>query len=279
MIRQIATELADRLGVKTQDQALLAALQHEFNYSPFESRAVLETVKDTYLAQLRTPSTLKPGQMVVLAIRADEPPGKPLQECQFVPIVLTIHTPEDLQLRRGSGRQGIARVRRAQLARLAWEAVAQETLLTVEDIAYRILNCGVRTLAADLAYFRQQERTLPLRGQQLDIGRGETHKALAIRLFMERHTYTQIERRIKHTPRAIQRYITDFVAVATMTTTGQTVFEISFLRQISPALVREYQKLYATYNTAGYRERLAEVISPLRAAVSPADTAKGGAQR
>ena len=279
MIRQTETELAARLGVKTQDQALLTALQHEFNYSPFESRAVLVTVKDTYLAQLRTPSTLKPGQMVVLAIRAAEPPGKPLQECQFVPIVITIHTPEDQQLRRESGRQGIARVRRAQLARIAWEAVAQETFLTVEDVAYRILNCGVRTLAADLAYFRKQDRALPLRGQQLDIGRGETHKALAIRLFLERHTYTQIQRRIHHTPRAIQRYITDFVAVATMTTAGQPVFEISFLRQISPALVREYQKLYATYNTAVYRERLAEVISQIRASVSPADTAKGGPRR
>ena len=82
MIRQTETERVNRLAVKTQDQSLSMALKYEFNYSPFESRAVLETVKDTYMAQLRTPSTLKPGQMVVLAIRADEPPGKPLKECR-----------------------------------------------------------------------------------------------------------------------------------------------------------------------------------------------------
>ncbi len=43
--------------------------------------------------------------------------------------------PEDLQLRRGAGRQGIARVRRAQLARLAWEAVAQSAVLAEIDLA------------------------------------------------------------------------------------------------------------------------------------------------
>jgi len=279
MIRQTETERVNRLAVKTQDRALLTALQREFNYSPFESRAVLGTVKDTYMAQLRTPSTLKPGQMVVLAIRADEPPGKPLKECQFVPIVITVHDPEDQRLRQGTGRQGVTRVRRAQLARIAWEAVAQETFLTVEDVAYRILNCGVRTLEEALAYFRTRGQVIPLRGQQLDIGRGETHKMLAVRLFLERHTYTQIKRRINHSPRAIQRYVTDFVAVASMTAAEQTVFEISFLRQISPGLVREYQTLYTEYNTDTHRERLAEVIAQLRSPVQSADTGKKGARR
>lgn len=279
MIRQTETERTNRLAIKTQDRALLTALQREFNYSPFESRAVLETVKDTYMAQLRTPDTLKPGQMVVLAIRADEPPGKPLKECQFVPIVVTVHDPEDHRLRQGTGRQGVQGVRRAQLVRIAWEAVAQETFLTIEDVAYRILNCGVRTLEEDLAYLRAHGKVIPLRGQQLDIGRGETHKVLAVRLFLERRTYTQIHRRINHSPRAIQRYITDFVAVASMTAAEQTVFEISFLRQISPGLVREYQTLYAEYNTDAHRERLAEVIAQFRAPVQSTDIGKKGTPR
>jgi len=74
MIRQTQTEPDARLATKTLDQALLTQLQHQFGHSPFESRAILEVVKETYLGQLRTPGTLKPGQMVVLAIKADEPP-------------------------------------------------------------------------------------------------------------------------------------------------------------------------------------------------------------
>jgi hypothetical protein len=276
MIRQTQTELDARLATKTLEQALLTQLQQQFGHSPFESRAILEVIKGTYLGQLRTPNTLRPGQMVVLAIKADEPPGKPLKECQFVPVVVTIHTPEDDRLRQGAGRRSVAQVRRAQVERMAWEAVAQETYLTVEDLAYRILNCGTRTIEEDLTYFRRQDKEIPLRGQQLDMGRGVTHKVQAVRLFMERKTFTQIQRRINHSYRAIQRYIEDFVAVAVMTTAGQTVFEISFLRRISPALVREYQALYDTYNTEAYRERLAEVIAQFRPGGQVSETPKGG---
>jgi hypothetical protein len=278
MIRQTQTELDARLATKTLDQALLTQLQQQFGHSPFESRAILEVVKETYLGQLRTPNALKPGQMVVLAIKADEPPGKPLKECQFVPVMVTVHTPEDDQLRQGAGRRSVAQVRRVQVERMAWEAVAQETYLTVEDLAYRILNCGPRTIEEDLAYFRRQDKEIPLRGQQLDMGRGVTHKVQAVRLFMERKTFTQIQRRINHSYRAIQRYIEDFVAVAVMTTAGQTAFEISFLRRISPALVREYQALYDTYNTDAYRERLAEAIAQFRPGGQASEIEKGGAR-
>lgn len=276
MIRPTESELEARLASKTLDQALLSELQHQFNYSPFESRAILETVKETYLGQLRTPSTIKPGQMIVLAIKANEPPGKPLKECQFVPIVVTVHASEDNQLRRGAGRQAVARVRRAQIERMAWEAIAQETYLTVEDLAYRILNCGPRTIEEDLAYFREQDQELPLRGQQLDIGRGVSHKVSIVRKLILGKNYTQIQREDHHSPRAIQRYIEDFVAVAVMTTAQLTVFEISFLRRISPALVHEYQALYDEYNTDEHRERLAEIIAQFRSGVQLPEMEKGG---
>ncbi len=277
MIRQPETERATRLNQKTPAQALLTVLQHEFNYAPFESRAILTTVKETYLAQLQTPTALNPGQMVVLAIHASEPPGKPLSACQFTPIGITVHTPADDALRQGAGRRGVAQVRRAQLTRIAWEAVAQDTYLTLEDLAYRILNCGVRTLEEDLAYLRTHGQTVPLRGQQLDIGRGESHKVLAVRLFLERQSYTQIQRRINHTPRAIQRYLSDFVAVTSLLARGQSTFEISFLRQISPGLVREYQSLYTEYNTPAHRARLAEIIAQFRP--TAADGEKKGSPR
>jgi hypothetical protein len=279
MIRQPKAERAEHLATKTQDQALLTALQSEFNYSPFESRAILATVQEIYLAQLCTPDTLKPGQMVTLAIRADEPPGKPLKECQFIPIVITVHAAEDDALRQASGRQGVRQARRQQLERIAWEAMAQDTLLTVEDLAYRILNCGVRTIEEDIAHFQAQERPLPLRGQQMDIGRTVSHKVLAVRLFLERQTYAQIERRINHSAPAIQRYISDFVAVSRMTVAGQTTFEISFVRQLSPALVRQYQALYVQYNTDEHRERLAEVLAQLSPAPQGDGDEKGGTKQ
>jgi len=276
MIRQTDQELANRLSVKSLDQALVNQLRHEFGYSPFESRAILQTVQETYLGQLRSPGQLKPGQMVTLAIKASEPPGKPLQECQFVPIVITVHKSPDDELRRGAGRQGVAQVRRTQIQRMAWEAVAQETYLTVEDLAYRILNCGIRTVTEDLAWFREQDLEIPLRGQQLDIGRGVSHKVQAVELFIQRQPHSQIQRRINHSYLAIQRYIADFVAVAVMTAQDRPLFEISFLRQISPPLVREYQALYDRYNVPQHRERLAEIMARFSPSVSTEEE-KGGA--
>ncbi|HSH78721.1 MAG TPA: DUF1670 domain-containing protein [Herpetosiphonaceae bacterium] len=276
MQRHVQTELEARLATKHLDHVLVTQLQHDFNHSPFESRAILDVVKEAYLSQLRRPDTLQPGQMVVLAIRADEPPGKPLSACRFVPIVVTVHTQADDHLRRAAGRQAVTRVRRAQLMRMAWEAVAQETYLTVEDLAYRILNCGTRTIEDDLAALRRQGQEVPLRGQQVDIGRGLSHKGQAVRLFLERKTYAEIQRRIHHSHAAIQRYLEDFVAVARMTTAGQTIFEISFLRQISPALVRQYQTLYDTYNTDAERVRLAEVVALFHPPVHVAEGEKGG---
>jgi hypothetical protein len=127
-----------------------------------------------------------------------------------------------------------------------------------------------------LAALRAEGHEIPLRGQQLDIGRGVTHKLRAVRLFLERKTYTQIQQQIHHSHRAIQRYVEDFAAVALLTTAEVSVSEISFLRRISPGLVREYQALYDTYNTEAYRARLAEVLAQFSGAGALPATVKGG---
>jgi hypothetical protein len=107
------------------------------------------------------------------------------------------------------------------------------------------------------------------------MGRGVTHKVLAVRLFMERKTFTQIRRRINHSYRAIQRYIEDFHRGGD-DPAGQTVFEISFLRRISPTLVREHQVLYDTYNTDTHRERLAKIMAQFRPGVQVSEAEKEG---
>ena len=263
MIRDECQERRKRLSLKSLDQSLLSELQRGLGCSHFESRAVLATVKETYLARLHPSEYLRPGQMMVMAISADEPPGKPLRECQFKPIVVTVHAEgTDERVRQGAGgRQGIACLRRIQIQRVAWEAVVQGTYLTVEDLAYKVLNCGVRTIEADLARLREEGFEVPLRGQQMDIGRGISHKAKAVELFIQRCSYTQIQQRIRHSFSAIKRYISDFVAVVVMTAAGHSLLEISFLRQISPPLVEEYQRLFDQYNAKEHRQRLAEIIA------------------
>lgn len=263
MIRQPEIERQERLSNKTLDQAALNQLVNEFSCSPFESRAILELMQTTYEQAWQSPSYLKPGQMLVMAICADEPPGKPLKECQFKPIIISLHQAEDEQLRQQfSGREVIPELRRAKLCRIAAEAVAQGTYLTVEDVADLILNCGERTLLRDLAILQERGQVVPLRGQQMDIGRGVSHKVQVIQLALQRQVPSVIARRLHHSLSSVERYLADFSAIATLLAEGWAVETISFVRRVSLALVREYQQLYQQALETDQTEALADLIRP-----------------
>ena len=68
--------------------------------------------------------------------------------------------------------------------------------LTQEDIAAKLLNCSVRTVRRDIKALAKRGVIVPTRGQQKDIGPGVSHKVEAVRLFMERRTYTMEELRL-----------------------------------------------------------------------------------
>jgi hypothetical protein len=150
MIRQPKNEHQQRMAHKRLEQMALQQLQDDFECSPFESRAILEVMSEIFELAWQGPERLKPGQMCVLAVAADEPAGKPLAACRMKPIILTLHSVEDEALRQKiDGRQVIPQLRRAKLQRLAAEALAQDTCLTVEDLAntcpgYPIIRANLR---------------------------------------------------------------------------------------------------------------------------------------
>lgn len=80
----------------------------------------------------------------------------------------------DDNIRLESGYQGVTALRRLQLKRIAEEAKDQGVLLTAEDFAYKVFNCGCRTICPDLKYFRSKRTVIPVRSQQKDIGRALT---------------------------------------------------------------------------------------------------------
>jgi hypothetical protein len=261
MIRQPKIERQQRLARKRMEQMALRQLQDDFECSPFESRAILEALCATFELAWQGPERLKPGQMCVLAVAADEPAGKPLAECRFKPIIVTLHSAEDDALRQQlAGRQVIPQLRRAKLQRLAAEALAQDTCLTVEDLANTIFNCGERTLEADLQHLRQAGTLVPLRGQQADIGRGVSHKGQAIQRALQRQQPSEIARRLHHSLAAIERYLTDFAAIAQLLAEGWPLETIAFVRRVSLGLVREYEALYQQAETPAQRLALADLI-------------------
>jgi hypothetical protein len=185
-------------------------------------------------------------------------------------------------------RHGVAALRQRQMVRMAHEALDQGAVLTAEDFAFRIFNCGLRTISRDLKALADQGIVVPLRSQQKDVGRALSHRVLAVELYLKRHTFTQIRQRIYHSLPAIANYVVTFAVVVAHTRDGHSVDEIAFLMQILPALVRQYQALYEQYNTPEYQGRIDEIIRMVKARgfrprqldseSDPDETEKGGMQ-
>lgn len=265
MIRQPEQERHNRISVKTLDQVFLTRAQEGLSCSLFEAQALTELVKDVYFPWLSQPDAVKAGQLATIAVSAEEPGHKPLADCKMVPVILTLYAGEDdYRYRLEHGRDGVAALRRRQLVRMAHEALDQGALLTAEDFAFRIFNCGLRTISRDLNALADDDIVVPLRGQQKDVGRALTHRMQAVELYLQRYTFTQIQQRMYHSLPSIANYVITFALVVVHTRAGHTVEDIAFLMQISPALVRQYQELYERYNVPAYHPRIDEIIAMVK---------------
>jgi len=265
MIRNKTEEKKKRLSIKTLDQSFRKEAEEGLNCSPIESKALIDIVREIYMPYLHNNQTIHPGQMVIMGIDIDEPPGKPLEKCKFKPVVITKYNGEsDDNVRLGNGYRGVSALRRVQLKRIAEEAKNQGVLLTAEDFAYKIFNCGYRTICRDLKHFRSKGITIPVRSQQKDIGRAITHRVKAVELYIQRKLLTQIAQEMSHSLNAIKNYINKFARVVSLTREGHSVSEIAFIVQISPNLVRKYQGLYEKFNTPEYSERIEEIIAQFK---------------
>jgi len=265
MIRNKTEERKRRLSTKTLDQAFRKEVEEGLNCSPIESKALLDIVKEIYMPYLYDNETIHPGQMVIMGIDIDEPPGKPLGKCKFKPVVITKYNGEpDDNIRLKNGYQGVTALRRLQLKRIAEEAKDQGVLLTAEDFAYKVFNCGYRTTCRDLKYFRSKRIVISVRSQQKDIGRALTHRVRAVELYIQRKLLTQIAQEMRHSLNSIQNYINKFARVASLTKEGHSISEIAFVVQISPNLVKKYQELYEKFNTPEHSERIGEIITQFK---------------
>ena len=267
MIRQPGREQLNRLTAKTLDQVFVMRVKEGLSCSQFGAEALTDLVKEVYFPWLAQPEAIQARQLAMTAVSADEPGHKPLSQCKMVPVVLTLYAgEEDHQYRLSQkGPKGTVALRQRQIERMAQEALDQGALLTAEDFAFRIFNCGLRTISRDLKALTGRDVVVPLRSQQKDAGRALSHRVQAVELYLKRHTFTQIRQRIHHSLPAIANYVVTFAVVVAHTRDGHSVDEIAFLMQISPLLVRTYQELYERYDVPEYRSRIDELIAAVKA--------------
>jgi uncharacterized protein YerC len=253
MINDSSLERWGRLEHKGLDQQFLQEIIKGLNCSPFEAKAVGEAVYRVYGHYFETSPALLPGQVKMQVLAVEARVGQPIAESAQVLVILTVNDEkEDLRVRE---KGGVVALRRHKIERLCREAFDQGGLLTVEDLAYRILNCGERTICRDLAFFRKNDIFIPLRSTVKDIGRTLSHRLLIVKLWAQGKEYSEISRETRHSFNAIQNYVDKFKRAVVLSREGYDTNHISFLLRMSTSLVEKYLELSRTLDFVAHRKK------------------------
>jgi hypothetical protein len=260
-----------RLNLKTQDQTLMRQAMEGAGLTRWEAEVLPKVVEDIYF-QGGINRPWKDGQVRYQCVDIKAGAGRKLSECPLVPTALTVI---DVQKDREVLREhGAVALRRAKLVRIAEEAREQGGVLTQEDLGV-LLSCDERTVRRDIKDLRAQGIHVPTRGFVQDIGPTLSHKAQAIRHWLEGKEPVGVARAINHSLKAVERYLEDFKRVSLLALKGLDATAIARAANLSPALVATYQAMYLEAKAKpnyGYRfQELSQLI-----AGEPADATSDG---
>ena len=257
----------ERLALKNPAEAIIDRVQHDFNLAPMVARTLFEQLRSYFESYYQL--NHETGQLSYLAVSADSPAGRKLEECRRVAVKLSLHTPDDLV----ALSQGIAPLRQVRLLRLTQEAYEQGALLSHEDLAC-LLSSSLATIKRDVRELRQQEFNVPTRGQVKDIGKGVSHKSQIVKDYLAGYTFSEIQWRRQHTIGSIRRYCQDFVKIIRLKHKQFSLADIRRTTGLSERLIKEYLSLYE--QTEPDNDRLQLLLSePHPATETPAEI-KGG---
>jgi len=243
----------DRLAHKQLDQQFTHEVIHGLQCSPFEASAILDTVYHVYDSYFETSGTLKPGQILFQVVSIETSSNSPLSQSKQVTVTLTFDAgSEDLKIRRSGSVQAL---RQHRMQRMCIEAFQQGGLLTIEDLANRLFNCGQRTLSRDLEALHRKGIVLPLRSTIKDMGRSICHRSLIIEEWLQGKEYSEIARNTHHSISSVQNYVSKFKRVIALTEEGYDVHTIAFLVKLSASLVESYHQLYQTVKIMPHRRK------------------------
>lgn len=252
MINNSSLQKWDRLQQKQLDTQFINALIQGMNCSMFEAKAIMNAVYEVYHPFFDNAASMKPGQILFEVVSIENGPTKKLSECKMISVVLTLDAgKDDLEVKR---QQGVIGLRRHRFQRIANEAFQQGGVLTVEDVANRLLNCGERTLCRDIKAFKDQGIVLPLRSIIKDMGKSITHRALIVKEWLLGREYSEIAKRTNHSIEAVSNYIDKFKRVICLAKDNHEVNTIAFLVKLSPQLTQEFYTLYQSIQAVPHRK-------------------------
>ena len=178
-----------------------------------------------------------PGEVVYWAVSAQEPAGKALKDCEMIAASLPYYVPEEDLVPRGTVGNDL---KMRKVLRLASHARTQGALLTLPDLAF-LLGMSVPTIQHAAG---KSAVIVPTRGNMKDIGRGLTHRAEIVRLYVEGYSEADIVRRTGHSYESVGSYVRDFRRVMALADRGLPAAHIRKVTRMSRKLVEAYLALY-----------------------------------
>jgi len=248
-----------RIKIKNVNQQMKSLAVQGTGISPWEADVLVDVIEEVYFSELNT-KELKSDQIKYQCICASEGPGKSLKDCKMVTVVLTLFDEKDKgDFSSNNNKDRSVELRRRRLVRIVEEAKEQGGYLTQEDLS-ELLMCDVRTIRRDTKELKDVGLILPTRGQQKDIGPGITHRAIAIKLWLEGNEPVSVAQHIKHSVEAVENYLQKFKRVAFLKQKGFTDFEIALTVGISVYATKTFSQLYEEYKgKAFFKQRLEEI--------------------
>ena len=248
-----------RIQIKTLSSQMKNLAIQGTGLSPWESEILVQQIEEVYFSQ----ATLKPiqsGQVRYQCISNTEGPGKPLKDCQMVTVVLTLFDKTDKgDFSCNLTRTRATELRRRRLVRIAEEAKEQRGFVTQEDLA-ELLMCDVRTIRRDTLELKNLGIVIPTRGQQKDIGPGISHRAIAIRCWLEGKEPVAVAQQIKHSVAAVENYLQKFQRVVYLRGKQCNKYEIAMTIGISVYAAATFLDLYNEFKSKPlFKQRLAEI--------------------
>lgn len=253
MVNNSSLQKWNRLAEKQLDTQFMNEIISGLQCSPFEASAIVDSVYKIYAPYFQTNGSIKPGQILFQLLSIDNNASVALAESKQITATLTFDDPiEDLKIRE---KEGVIGLRRYRMQRVCNEAYQQGGLLTVEDLANRLFNCGERTICRDLKYLRDHNIILPLRSTIKDMGRTISHRSLIIKHWLKGREYSDISRDTFHSIASVRNYVDKFKRVVALSEENYDVNTIAFLVKLSSPLVEEYFNLYKKHPVAQHRKK------------------------
>lgn len=263
---------ADRLQEKSPTTLITNHLRQRYYFSPVVAEALSDDLQ-VLAQQVNGSSPLAEGQTLYPAVKADEPAGKPLKDCQYEMVRLTMFPHGDITFRQ---KQSLKALKKRILHRITEEADAQGAPLTYEDLAW-LLFADRKTIGQYIRELRAEGTTIVTRATYTDASASISHHRPIVRQFLLNYTESEIANRLNHSLERVERYLKDFLRICVAHRQGYTVEGVRHLTGLAKGVVEKHLAHYAELSASSFwKEHLERKLRFYEASID-AELAKKGA--